>query len=172
MRHYDFLREMAKDSESQTMEFPAEYMFKDVPNMLDEGDDPVAVTIGGHGPERRRRRADRSGQRVAPEALERYPDAVRRQPRDRPQRHQRRGAQHPRGPRATRHQGGHDVPRRVQPPGAGERPPLLPDLSDLHRPRHPDRGQRRHRRAHASRRRVRTSCTSTRSATTSPSCGS
>jgi len=44
-RHYDNLRAMAKDAESQTMAFPAEYMFKDVPNRLDEGGDPVADTI-------------------------------------------------------------------------------------------------------------------------------
>ena len=45
----------------------------------------------------------------------------------------------------ARHQGGDDVPGRLQPAGAGERPPLLPDLPDVHRPRHPDRVQRRHR---------------------------
>lgn len=44
-RHYDNLRAMAKDAESQTMAFPAEYMFKDVPNHLDEGRDPVAETV-------------------------------------------------------------------------------------------------------------------------------
>lgn len=44
-RHYDDLRAMTKDAESQTMAFPAEYMFKDVPNQLDEGRDPVAETI-------------------------------------------------------------------------------------------------------------------------------
>ncbi len=44
-RHYDNLRAMAKDDESQTMAFPAEYMFKDVPNHLDEGHDPVEETV-------------------------------------------------------------------------------------------------------------------------------
>ncbi len=44
-RHYDNLRAMAKDAESQTMAFPAEYMFKDVPNQLDDGRDPVAETV-------------------------------------------------------------------------------------------------------------------------------
>jgi len=44
-RHYDNLRTMAKDVESQTMAFPAEYMFKDVPNQIDEDRDPVAETI-------------------------------------------------------------------------------------------------------------------------------
>jgi predicted TIM-barrel fold metal-dependent hydrolase len=44
-RHYDNLRAMAKDAESQTMAFPAEYMFKDVPNHLEEGHDPVDETV-------------------------------------------------------------------------------------------------------------------------------
>ena len=44
-RHYDDLRAMAKDAGSRTMAFPAEYMFKDVPNQLEEGRDPVAETI-------------------------------------------------------------------------------------------------------------------------------
>jgi uncharacterized protein len=45
-RHYDFLKKQLKDSESAGMEFPAEYMFKDVPNRLDEDEiDPVAVTL-------------------------------------------------------------------------------------------------------------------------------
>ena len=42
---YEYLRTLAKDAGSQAMEFPAEYMFKDVPNHLDEGDDPVNVTL-------------------------------------------------------------------------------------------------------------------------------
>jgi uncharacterized protein len=45
-RHYANLRAMAKDAESKNMEFPAEYMFKDVPNRLAEAADPVAVTLG------------------------------------------------------------------------------------------------------------------------------
>jgi uncharacterized protein len=44
--HYEFLRTVAKDAESQEMEFPAEYMFKDVPNHLPEGADPIEVTLG------------------------------------------------------------------------------------------------------------------------------
>jgi predicted TIM-barrel fold metal-dependent hydrolase len=45
-RHYDFIRAMVKDAESEEMEFPAEYMFKQVPNDLPEGADPVEVTLG------------------------------------------------------------------------------------------------------------------------------
>ncbi len=45
-RHkYESLRGLAKDAGSQAMAFPAEYMFKDVPNRLDEGEDPVHVTL-------------------------------------------------------------------------------------------------------------------------------
>jgi predicted TIM-barrel fold metal-dependent hydrolase len=42
---YESLRRMAKDSGSQNMDFPAAYMFKDVPDHLDEGDDPVETTL-------------------------------------------------------------------------------------------------------------------------------
>jgi predicted TIM-barrel fold metal-dependent hydrolase len=44
-RHYDYLRKTLRDAESATMEFPAEYMFKQVPNHLDEGQDPIEVTL-------------------------------------------------------------------------------------------------------------------------------
>jgi predicted TIM-barrel fold metal-dependent hydrolase len=43
---YDYLRETIKGDDASTAEFPAGYMFKDVPNKLDEGDDGVDVTIG------------------------------------------------------------------------------------------------------------------------------
>src|SRR5438477_10225368 len=44
-RHYDNLRALAKDAGSKDMEFPAEYMFKQVPNHLEEGQDPIEVTL-------------------------------------------------------------------------------------------------------------------------------
>jgi predicted TIM-barrel fold metal-dependent hydrolase len=44
-RHYDFLRTQLRDQESRGMEFPAEYMFKDVPNYVEEGQDPIEVTL-------------------------------------------------------------------------------------------------------------------------------
>lgn len=43
--NYASLRALAKDEDSQRMEFPAEYMFKDVPNHLEQEQDPVAVTL-------------------------------------------------------------------------------------------------------------------------------
>jgi uncharacterized protein len=44
-RHYDFMKSQLRDDESSRMEFPAEYMFKQVPNQLDEGKDPVEETL-------------------------------------------------------------------------------------------------------------------------------
>jgi predicted TIM-barrel fold metal-dependent hydrolase len=44
-KHYDTLRALAKDSGSKSMEFPAEYMFKQVPNHLDEGADPIETAL-------------------------------------------------------------------------------------------------------------------------------
>jgi uncharacterized protein len=44
--HYDFLKPQLRDAASAEMEFPAEYMFKGVPNHLGEGVDPVEVTLG------------------------------------------------------------------------------------------------------------------------------
>jgi len=42
---YDYLRETTRGDYESTKEFPAGYMFKDVPNQLDEGDDGVDVAI-------------------------------------------------------------------------------------------------------------------------------
>lgn len=42
---YDSLRYLAKDAESQRMQMPAEYMFKEVPDHLEAEEDPVAVTM-------------------------------------------------------------------------------------------------------------------------------
>ena len=43
---YDYLRETTRGDDESTKEFPAGYMFKDVPNKLDEGDDGVTVAVG------------------------------------------------------------------------------------------------------------------------------
>jgi predicted TIM-barrel fold metal-dependent hydrolase len=42
---YDYLRQTTHGDDASTSEFPAGYMFKDVPNKLDEGDDGIDVTI-------------------------------------------------------------------------------------------------------------------------------
>jgi hypothetical protein len=45
---YHFMDPLLRDEESRRMKFPAEYMFKDVPERVADGDeqDPVAVTLG------------------------------------------------------------------------------------------------------------------------------
>ena len=43
---YEFITKQTKDSQSKDeFEFPVEYMFKDVPDEHEDGDDPVAVTL-------------------------------------------------------------------------------------------------------------------------------
>ena len=42
---YGFLRKGFMDEESKDMEFPAQYMFKDVPKDIDENADPVALVL-------------------------------------------------------------------------------------------------------------------------------
>lgn len=44
-RVYDHLAPQLRSRSAVTAQFPAGYMFKDVPNTLDEGQDPVAVTL-------------------------------------------------------------------------------------------------------------------------------
>jgi predicted TIM-barrel fold metal-dependent hydrolase len=76
-RHYDFMKSALKDDESHRMQFPAEYMFKDVPNRLDAEADAVAVTL---------EQMDRYGIAIglvglgggsAQRALKEYPDRFR-----------------------------------------------------------------------------------------------
>ena len=43
---YRFLRAGFMDDESGEMEFPVQYMFKEVPTDLDDDVDPVAATLG------------------------------------------------------------------------------------------------------------------------------
>lgn len=43
--HYDYLRAITKDVGSQSMDFPAGYLFKEVPNSLEPGADPVETTV-------------------------------------------------------------------------------------------------------------------------------
>jgi predicted TIM-barrel fold metal-dependent hydrolase len=43
---YEFITKQTKDSQSKDeYKFPVEYMFKDVPDEADSGEDPVAVTL-------------------------------------------------------------------------------------------------------------------------------
>jgi predicted TIM-barrel fold metal-dependent hydrolase len=45
-RTYEFMKPMLRDAGSTAMQFPAGYMFKDVPAKPGEGEDPVAITLG------------------------------------------------------------------------------------------------------------------------------
>ena len=76
-RNYDFLQPLLRDEASGRMEFPVEYMFKQVPNHLDAGQDPVEVTL---------KEMDRHGVaigligiggKVAARALKEHPDRFR-----------------------------------------------------------------------------------------------
>jgi len=76
-RNYDCLQPLLRDEASGRMEFPVEYMFKQVPNHLDEGQDPVEVTL---------KEMDRHGVaigligvggKVAARALKEHPDRFR-----------------------------------------------------------------------------------------------
>ena len=44
VRKYDYIRDLAMDDGTQSMEMPAEYMFKDVPH-YDDLPDPVAEVL-------------------------------------------------------------------------------------------------------------------------------
>ncbi len=130
---YASLRALAKDAESQRMEFPAEYMFKDVPNHVENVDDPIDVTLDA---------MDRHGIEVGLvglrnpatlDALERHPTrfvaGLEIDPNDvgeaRPQ--------HSGRPCRTRDRGRDHISGGLQPSGSGQRPPLLPRLPDLYR---------------------------------------
>ncbi|HXZ61807.1 MAG TPA: amidohydrolase family protein [Acidimicrobiales bacterium] len=73
-RHYEHLRAMAKDAESQEMEFPAEYMFKDVPNQLADEVNPVDVTRAAMDDHGIAVGMVGLGNEATLEALSRYPD--------------------------------------------------------------------------------------------------
>ena len=60
---YDYLRQTTHAEDESTREFPAGYMFKDVPNRLDEGDDGVDGDGRRDGQVGRRRRDGRGGNR-------------------------------------------------------------------------------------------------------------
>ena len=143
-RHYDYMKANLKDEASAEMEFPAEYMFKDVPEPQ-----------GARGRRRRRSPSARwtsaawpgassvCGSDVSQRAVAEHPDRFVASIEIDPNDIAKAGAPDPQGPRGARHQGRDHLPVGLQPAGAGQRPTLLPDLRDLHRPRHPHRRQRR-----------------------------
>jgi predicted TIM-barrel fold metal-dependent hydrolase len=56
------------------MDFPAEYMFKDVPNRLDQGDDPVSITLAAMDKHGIAVGLVGLGNEATISAIERYPD--------------------------------------------------------------------------------------------------
>ncbi len=73
-KKYESLRELAKDAGSQAMDFPAEYMFKDVPNRLELGDDPINITLGAMDKHGIAVGLVGLGNEVTISAIERHPD--------------------------------------------------------------------------------------------------
>ena len=65
---------LAKDAESQRMEIPAEYMFKDVPDHLDDEEDPVDVTLAAMDKHGMEIGLVGLGTQPQPGSLQRYPE--------------------------------------------------------------------------------------------------
>jgi predicted TIM-barrel fold metal-dependent hydrolase len=72
--NYESLRALAKDEESQRMEFPAEYMFKDVPNRLEDEEDPLEVTLAAMDKNRVEIGLIGLGNAASAGALQQYPE--------------------------------------------------------------------------------------------------
>ena len=128
------------DDESKEIEFPVEYMFKDVPDDIDEDADPVAVVLGEmdhFGIERGDGRRALRAQHLHPSHPGAPRPVLRLASRSAQPRHGRR-ARPREGLRDARHQGGHRLPGRDDPAGADQRQAVLPDLRQVHRARHPD----------------------------------
>ena len=132
------------------MEFPAQYMFKDVPEDIDPDADPVAVVLERDGPLRHRQGDDRRRLRAAAHplrAVQEHPDRFfgslqvdpnrghggRPRPRARPTR--RSASRRPR------------LPGRLHPQVPINDKRFYPDLRQVHRARHPDLLHRRRARA-------------------------
>ena len=72
---YDFIRKQTKDAGSDEMEFPAEYMFKNVPKELYGTDaDPIDVTVGEMDRHNITKGMIGAKSEVGREALRRFPD--------------------------------------------------------------------------------------------------
>ena len=145
---YGFLKPACMDEESKDDEFPAQYMFKDVPQDIDAEADPVAVVLGEmdhFGIERRwsassfeREHLDRGRVERAPRPLLRLlrastPTGAWQGVRDLVKAYETLGIK-----AATA------FPAGMTPAGADQRQEVLPDLRQVHRARHPD--LRHHRR--------------------------
>jgi hypothetical protein len=74
VHNYDFLRPILRDKASHEMEMPAEYMFKEVPNHLEGGVDPVDVVLDQMDHHGMQMGMVGMGTDVAKRAFERHPD--------------------------------------------------------------------------------------------------
>ena len=85
---YEFITKQTKDSQSKDeYEFPVEYMFKDVPDEHDSGEDPVAVTLREMDKHNIEKGLIGVGQRQLAAGDEGPPRPLRRRVERRPQRH-------------------------------------------------------------------------------------
>ena len=136
---YDFIRRQTKDRESkENLEFPVEYMFKEVPKEL-PAHDPISVTL---------HEMDRFGiekgmvgvsDETAQLALKRHPDRFHRFGSHlRSQRCGRFRAHHPTRLRRVRHPGDVSVSCGGVPASAHRRSEDVPHLRDVRRTGHPD----------------------------------
>ena len=169
---YEYLMRGIKDTETKDeFTFPAEYMFKDVPEGADDDVDPIDEAFA----EMDKYGVDKglfgNGEQ-AREAAQALPGPRLHVARGRPQRRHGFGAQDQEGGRAPRPQGGDRLPVGLPAAGPRRRRQALPGLRGVHRGRHPRHRERGHRRAALPVRRVSTSSASTGSATTSPTCAS
>ena len=131
---------LRRTTSRRTWTFPAEYMFKDVPDDVDEGVDPVDVTLG---------EMDRYGietglvgvsRATTAEAARAAPRPLLRLARGRPERRAWRRSADPRGrTRSSASRRSTLFPAGLHPAGADQRQALLPDLRQVRRARHPDR---------------------------------
>ena len=107
LKLYDFIRKQTHDAESQEWEFPAQYMFKDVPHYEPTSTIPVEMLVAEDGPARHHQGAHRLADRAAIRriALEHYPDRFVAVVQRRPEPGHGRGAQARRGRASARRQG-------------------------------------------------------------------
>ena len=129
---YEFITKQTKDSQSKDeYKFPVEYMFKDVPDEADSGEDPVAVTLREMDKHNIEKGLIGIGSDNSQRALERAPRPVRRRAERRPQRHHGFARQDRRGPREVRHPRRRRVPVRPVPADRDQRTADVPDLRQV-----------------------------------------
>ena len=145
----EYLAQLRTAKSKEDFEFPAQYMFKNVPDTRERATTRSRSLARGDGPlrhragdARRRRRTDEAAARVGE-----HPDRFFGELRGRPEPGHGGGARARAGGRGARRQGGDGVPRGPDPAGADQRQEVLPALREVRRARHPDLRVRRRARA-------------------------